>query len=325
MSVNQNQAKGKKIEISFLLCLFLGYFGAHKFYEGKNGLGVLYLCTFGLFGIGWIVNTISILLKIINKDNYANSTALTEKEIPSHKTNNIHNVTLEEHKQQLTKYLDINREEFNKELSEIPKVEFLISNENINRCAASDIPEIYFSNITRATNIDKLFPFVVVDVETTGLEVNTNDIIEVSAIKYDVGFRAVSCFTSLLKPQAPIPPKATAINHITDDMVADCPMFSQIASSFSKYIEGCNVIGHNLNFDLKFLQTYGADFSNSVKYFDTLQLARRTLTKNEDVCNYKLETLCDYYNIYYTAHRSLSDCYATGRLFKEVIYDKISR
>lgn len=44
-------------------CLFLGYFGAHKFYEGKAGMGVLYLFTFGLCGIGWIVDTIVLLLR----------------------------------------------------------------------------------------------------------------------------------------------------------------------------------------------------------------------------------------------------------------------
>ena len=49
--------------IAFLLCFFLGYFGAHKFYEGKTGMGVLYLFTAGLFGIGWFTDTIVILFK----------------------------------------------------------------------------------------------------------------------------------------------------------------------------------------------------------------------------------------------------------------------
>lgn len=49
--------------VSFVLCLFLGYVGAHKFYEGKIGMGFLYLFTVGLFGIGWIVDCVRILLK----------------------------------------------------------------------------------------------------------------------------------------------------------------------------------------------------------------------------------------------------------------------
>jgi len=49
--------------VAFFLCLFLGYLGAHKFYEGKAGSGILYLLTFGLFGIGWFIDCIVLLCK----------------------------------------------------------------------------------------------------------------------------------------------------------------------------------------------------------------------------------------------------------------------
>lgn len=45
---------------ALLLCIFLGGLGIHKFYVGKNGMGLLYLFTFGLFGVGWIVDIILI-------------------------------------------------------------------------------------------------------------------------------------------------------------------------------------------------------------------------------------------------------------------------
>ena len=48
---------------SFFLCLLLGFLGAHKFYEGKVGMGILYLCTFGLLGIGWVIDIFRILFK----------------------------------------------------------------------------------------------------------------------------------------------------------------------------------------------------------------------------------------------------------------------
>ncbi|MDO5147671.1 MAG: TM2 domain-containing protein [Eubacteriales bacterium] len=49
----------------FVICLFFGYFGAHKFRERKAGMGILYLCTLGLFGIGWFVDVIRYLAAAI--------------------------------------------------------------------------------------------------------------------------------------------------------------------------------------------------------------------------------------------------------------------
>lgn len=49
--------------VALLLCLFLGFLGGHKFYEGKILLGIVYLCTFGLFGIGVFIDFFSLLFK----------------------------------------------------------------------------------------------------------------------------------------------------------------------------------------------------------------------------------------------------------------------
>lgn len=68
-NVTQNiapQTSGKRAVnkwMAFFLCFFLGMFGIHHFYEGKVGWGLLYLCTCGFFGIGVLVDLISILLK----------------------------------------------------------------------------------------------------------------------------------------------------------------------------------------------------------------------------------------------------------------------
>lgn len=65
-NTNINGGKGGKEKnkwVSFFLCLFLGYLGAHRFYEGKIGTGILYLFTVGLCGIGVLVDLIIILTK----------------------------------------------------------------------------------------------------------------------------------------------------------------------------------------------------------------------------------------------------------------------
>lgn len=49
--------------VALLLCIFLGFVGGHKFYEGKVGMGILYLFTAGLFGIGVLIDFITLLFK----------------------------------------------------------------------------------------------------------------------------------------------------------------------------------------------------------------------------------------------------------------------
>lgn len=229
--------------------------------------------------------------------------------------------------------------EFNEELSSIPRVP-INQTSKIKRRKTAFLAEVKLSNITRKTRIDKLFPLVVIDTETTGLKPTSCEIIEVSAIKYEKDFTPSSCFTTLCKPSCPIPQAASDVNHIYDEMVQNEPQFSSVAGEFMDYIAGCNIVGHNLPFDIKFLYMSGVDFSENVRYFDTLDLAKKVLTAknnyvydpiegkyepcdNYDVDNYKLATLCDYYGINRDdAHRSLSDCLATGKLFQNLISDK---
>lgn len=214
--------------------------------------------------------------------------------------------------------LNQKRAEFSNELSLIPKVEVKRSSEKVKRQPLSEMPEIHFYNITRSTALDKMFPLVCVDIETTGLQLRGNDIIEVSAIKYDVGFKPISCFTTLTKPKKPIPPEASRVNNITDNMVADAPSFSEIAIAFSEYISDCNIVGHNVMFDLKFLFASGAKLPPKARYYDTLDLARKALSGV--VYDYRLDTLCGYFNIIRNeAHRSSSDCLATAKLFEMII------
>ncbi len=62
-TVVAGMGRAKNKWVAFALCFFLGYLGAHKFYEGKIVLGILYIFTVGFFGIGVLIDLISILCK----------------------------------------------------------------------------------------------------------------------------------------------------------------------------------------------------------------------------------------------------------------------
>ena len=205
------------------------------------------------------------------------------------------------------------------------------------------LKELTYSNITAKSNIVKLGKFIVIDIETTGLSVAKNDIIEIAAIKY-IDFKPVEIFETYVKPIHGINIDAMLVNNISESMVSDAPLLYQIIPSLQDFISGFNLVAHNFEFDFKFLCRAGLDIiSEKRKYYDTLKISQKILKKpkykydkdfeeylpdydsNYDVEDHKLETLCEYYNIYRNdEHRALSDCYDTARLFNKLVEEKIN-
>ena len=211
-------------------------------------------------------------------------------------------------------------ERFTALLDSIPRHEVVISDPvKISRTA---FIKPVFSNVTARSNVEKLGNFVVVDTETTGLSASNDVIVEVSAVRFE-RFMPVEVFETLVNPHKPIPEAASRVNHITDDMVADAPDFGQVRADLVSFIGSSTIIGHNLEFDLKFLCASGIAFVDpKQKFFDTLELSQRII--GDCVENCKLVTLCDYYKIRYQggAHRSSSDALATGLLFRELVDER---
>ena len=234
--------------------------------------------------------------------------------------------------------------EFQRTIDAIPSVGIETSNSTYNKQRVSELDKlIKYTNITAKTNFDRLGNFVVIDTETTGLSASKDKIVEIAAIRFE-GWVPVIKFHTLINPGKHIPDDASVINNITDEMVANAPMFSQIIDCLTAFVGKSNIVGHNLPFDLKFLYRYGYNFTTGKRhYYDTCEISKKILKRpkmkwdNEygeyvindnydyDVENYKLTTLCDYYQIRDNsfAHRALSDALATGLLFKKLAQDKI--
>jgi DNA polymerase-3 subunit epsilon len=96
-------------------------------------------------------------------------------------------------------------------------------------------------------------PLVFFDLETTGVNVVHDRIVEISFLKiFPNGKEEVK--TRRINPEMPIPAEATAVHHITDDDVKDCPTFKKIARSLADQIEGCDLAGFNSSrFDIPLL------------------------------------------------------------------------
>lgn len=96
-------------------------------------------------------------------------------------------------------------------------------------------------------------PLVFFDLETTGISIVRDRIVEISFVKVSPNGKEES-YTRRVNPGMPIPPESTAIHGITDDDVKDCPVFKEIAKSLAVQIEGCDLAGYNSNrFDIPML------------------------------------------------------------------------
>lgn len=96
-------------------------------------------------------------------------------------------------------------------------------------------------------------PLIFFDLETTGITINKDRIVEISLLKiFPNGDE--DCKTRRINPEMPIPPESIAIHGITDEDVKDCPTFKEIAKSLAAIIEGCDLAGFNSNrFDIPLL------------------------------------------------------------------------
>ena len=92
--------------------------------------------------------------------------------------------------------------------------------------------------------LDLRNPIIFFDLETTGLNIASDRIVELSFLKVELNGNE-SSKTLLINPGMPIPAKTTAIHGISDEEVKDSPTFNEVAKSLAKDFEGCDLAGYN--------------------------------------------------------------------------------
>lgn len=156
--------------------------------------------------------------------------------------------------------------------------------------------------------------YVVFDLETTGLRAETDEIIEIGALKVVDG-KVTERFAEFVKPKAPISPMITNITGITNDMVANARNTMDIIQDFVEFCEEFVLVGHNIMFDYKFMKKYAEMYELPFQKLgiDTLKIARKM---HKDLESKSLSTLCTYYGITnQAAHRAYHDALATAKLY----------
>lgn len=161
--------------------------------------------------------------------------------------------------------------------------------------------------------LDPQQEYVVVDVETTGGRGDQHRITEVAAVKVRGGM-VVAQYQSLINPQRPIPPGITRLTGISDAMVADAPVFAEIADELQQFMGDAIFVAHNVNFDYGFISREYARLGRRFRYAKLCTCASmRKLFPGHD--SYSLAALCRRYGIVLRQHhRALCDAEAAAQL-----------
>ena len=159
-------------------------------------------------------------------------------------------------------------------------------------------------------------PIIAIDIETTGLDPKKDAITEIGAVKFE-GKRVEAEWSSLVNPGRPIPPEITQLTGITNDMVRNAPTLEQVLPDLVKFSGNDPLIGHNVRFDLGFLQKRGILKLNEV--IDTYDMAAVLLPGNP---RYNLGTLGKTLLITIpNSHRALDDAKLTHAVYFK-LYEK---
>lgn len=161
--------------------------------------------------------------------------------------------------------------------------------------------------------------FVVFDIETTGLSKETESITEIGAVKVVDG-KIIDRFSTFVNPERPIPTEITKLTGITNEMVADAPVITEILPKFLEFCQDAVLVAHNANFDTGFIRLNaerkcGIEVKNTV--LDTLELSRALLP---ELKKHKLDIVCEQLGVSLEGHhRAVNDAEATAEVFLKFI------
>ena len=155
---------------------------------------------------------------------------------------------------------------------------------------------------------------VALDLETTGLDSNRHQILEVGAVRFR-GDEVIETYQTLVNPGVAIPEFIQRLTHISPQQVKRAPFFSSVASEIEDFLGADPIIGHNIQFDIGFLANNGVQLNNPS--YDTWDLATVFMPRSRQ---YSLKYLTSHFKVEHNdAHRALADAMATKNVYVKLL------
>lgn len=156
--------------------------------------------------------------------------------------------------------------------------------------------------------------FAITDIETTGGSIALGRITEIAIVLTD-GKQILDRFSTLVNPQQLIPPNITNLTGITNEMVANAPLFHEVAAQIDKFTKDAVFVAHNVNFDYGFIRE---SFNRAGERFQRKKLCTVRLSRKiiPGYPTYSLGKLCQQLGIpLKDRHRAMGDADASALLF----------
>ena len=161
--------------------------------------------------------------------------------------------------------------------------------------------------------------YIVLDLETTWLSRYKHQITEIAAIKFD-GEKIIDTYQTLINPQRNIPSGITRLTGITNEMVENAPVISEILPDFLNFIKDDIIVAHNSSFDYWFLSENIYKHHNF--WIENPVICTRKLTSRliPELPRKNLWSICEHMNLTNDqAHRAMSDTAVTVDVFKNLL------
>lgn len=162
--------------------------------------------------------------------------------------------------------------------------------------------------------------YVVFDLETTGVHVNSTEVLELAAVELANGQQQPRFYHELSKPKGRISPEAIQVHGISEQMVRDKPPIEELLPSYVAFLGDANLVGHNVaNFDYPIIRRLCEQLKidpPSGPVIDTFALARRLLPDQ----SHRLQELARYFGINEVqTHRALDDVRMNALVFQHLV------
>jgi len=157
--------------------------------------------------------------------------------------------------------------------------------------------------------------FAFLDLETTGLSPWFGDRVCEVGIVLTEGKRIKDTYQTLVNPERPLSPAAASTNHLTDEELAEAPLFGDVYPDVAACLQGAVLVCHNAPFDMQFLDSEYRRLGQEIEVpnlIDTLNLARQIF----DYPSYSLVALAEAFKVQkLDAHRALADALTDRAVF----------